>query len=513
MKTLKKFFKIVALLCIAFYLILLAGMFFYQEKFIFHPFGENSAPPADLQIEEVYFDASDSVKLHGWFMDNHAEKTVLLFHGNAGNLSIWNDKLYFIRDLGFNALIFDYRGFGKSAGEISEESDLYEDGKAAYLFLKNQKKLENEDLIFWGVSMGNAPSIEVAQNKNLHAVVIESAFVSLTEVSKEHYPIFPIESLLKYHYANSEKIPEISAPILVIHSVEDNLIPFHHAQENFQKIQHSNKQFLKIHGDHNNGWHQSEREYVRGVSRFLRKISGKNKKKNTEKNTKKSEYFTQKDSKNTRFSVVKISGKNVPFLASFYQNEKGEKLKSFYAVEKFLGKKLEFVTNGGIFSKSFQPLGLYIEKGKEIVPLNTSPAGWGNFSLKPNGVFFVKNKKPFIQNTEDFQKISQPDFSEISLAVQSGPLLLDHGKMHPAFQKNSQNLYVRNGVGIDDDGNVFFVLSHQPVNFYDFASFFQKNLGCHSALYLDGAISQMEVASHRIEYFGDFSVMLGVVAE
>jgi len=103
-KTLRKFFKIVAVFCIAFYFLILGGMFFFQEKFIFHPFGENSAPPADLNIEEVFFETDDSVQLHGWFMDNNAEKTVLLFHGNAGNISRWNDKIYFLRDLGFNAL-------------------------------------------------------------------------------------------------------------------------------------------------------------------------------------------------------------------------------------------------------------------------------------------------------------------------------------------------------------------------------------------------------------------------
>ena len=228
--------------------------------------------------------------------------------------------------------------------------------------------------------------------------------------------------------------------------------------------------------------------------------------------SKKTEFF-EREFSGSSFAVVKIPAQNVSSLQSFYKDHNGNFLHTFSQTEKFLGKKFEFITNAGIFSKDYEPLGLYIENKKQIAPLNTSPAGWGNFSLKPNGVFFVKNNYPFIKNTEDFNKQESQNKEKISLTVQSGPLLLDAGKMHHAFQKESKSVYIRNGVGVDSSGNIFFVLSKTPVNFYTFADFFQKKLNCDSALYLDGAISQMEIPPHRIEYFGKFSIMLGVVAE
>jgi uncharacterized protein YigE (DUF2233 family) len=145
----------------------------------------------------------------------------------------------------------------------------------------------------------------------------------------------------------------------------------------------------------------------------------------------------------------------------------------------------EFITNGGIFEPDLMPAGLYIEDGTTLVPLNTKE-GDGNFYLKPNGIFIVDGKTATVIDTSEYEPSAfPPDY-----AVQSGPLLLKNGEIHPAFNPESENRYIRSGVGVDGDGQLVFALSKDPVTFHEFATFFRDELECPNALYLDGAISK-----------------------
>lgn len=179
------------------------------------------------------------------------------------------------------------------------------------------------------------------------------------------------------------------------------------------------------------------------------------------------------------------------------------------------GKKVEFATNAGIFRHGPRPLGLTISGGKELVPLNLAK-GEGNFFLKPNGVFYVDDGKGAgVMSAEDFARSGLKP----RLAVQSGPVLLLQGKMHPAFRQDSPNKRLRNGVGIRaEDGQVIFAMSDRNdrekgrVRFYQLAELF-RHLGCRDALYLDGDISDMLVnpAPGMKPVPNTFAAMLGIV--
>jgi len=132
--------------------------------------------------------------------------------------------------------------------------------------------------------------------------------------------------------------------------------------------------------------------------------------------------------------------------------------------------------------------------------------GNGNFYLKPNGVFYIaSNNKAHIIPTSNLL-----NRNNIKYATQSGPMLLIDGKMHHAFKKGSSNVQIRNGVGILPDGNLIFAMSKEPVNFYDFAQYFES-LGCKNALYLDGFVSRTYLPSKNwIQDDGDFGVIIGV---
>ena len=163
---------------------------------------------------------------------------------------------------------------------------------------------------------------------------------------------------------------------------------------------------------------------------------------------------------------------------------------------------------GGMYQVDHKPVGLYIENGEVIKKLNQADAR-GNFYLKPNGVFYLtKNQQGTICTTENYQTNK-----DILWATQSGPMLVIDGKIHSEFRQGSANLNIRNGVGILSDGKIIFAISKIPINFYDFAIFFQE-MGCKNALYLDGSASKMYLPSkNKMDLDGDFGVMIGITSK
>lgn len=182
--------------------------------------------------------------------------------------------------------------------------------------------------------------------------------------------------------------------------------------------------------------------------------------------------------------------------------ENGENYSSFNTLKKaheIQGKSLLFAINSGIYTKEYTPLGLYIENGKQLSPLNrvTSNRGKGNFSLLPNGVFYITDQnRAAVLDTVAFDQRFNNDYSKIRAAVQSGPMLLIEGEYNPYFISDSDSYRIRSGVCVRNQGqSVIFVVTEDKVNFYEFARFFKEQLTCQNALYLDGTLA-------RIYHFG-----------
>jgi uncharacterized protein YigE (DUF2233 family) len=174
---------------------------------------------------------------------------------------------------------------------------------------------------------------------------------------------------------------------------------------------------------------------------------------------------------------------------------------------KDLNQNLLFAMNAGMYDENQRPIGLYVEEGKQSKKLNRR-AGGGNFHLKPNGVFYVKDGKPFVVETEAFAKSAvKPDF-----ASQSGPMLVINGKIHPKFSPNGTSRKIRNGVGIDDQGNVTFVISDNAVTFWEFASLFKDDLRAKNALFFDGTVSSLYAPEvNRNDGFFPVGPMVGAI--
>jgi uncharacterized protein YigE (DUF2233 family) len=169
--------------------------------------------------------------------------------------------------------------------------------------------------------------------------------------------------------------------------------------------------------------------------------------------------------------------------------------------------RLMFAINAGMFDPQLKPVGLYIERGRELVRASTR-SGFGNFHLKPNGVFFVTGNTAGVMETGAYlKKRLRPD-----LATQSGPMLVINGKIHPRFDRNSMSLKVRSGVGLKDAHTVLFAISDGNVSFDAFARLFKDHLKSKNALFLDGgsAPSLYAPSPQRSGNFLPLGPMIGV---
>nr|WP_298103885.1 phosphodiester glycosidase family protein [uncultured Shinella sp.] len=150
------------------------------------------------------------------------------------------------------------------------------------------------------------------------------------------------------------------------------------------------------------------------------------------------------------------------------------------------GQHMSFAMNGGMYHPGYGPVGLLVEQGREIGKINQADA-FGNFFMKPNGVFWVADGKAGVMETEAFAKAALSPRE----ATQSGPMLVIDGQIHPRFLPDATSLQIRNGVGILPDGRVAFAISQNPVRFHDFATLFRDRLQSKNALFLDGSISSL----------------------
>jgi len=214
----------------------------------------------------------------------------------------------------------------------------------------------------------------------------------------------------------------------------------------------------------------------------------------------------QTSSENILSHTVDLKKQDLRF---FWKDDKGNNIKNFKQLKKWTSSKSEtlvFAMNGGMYQKDLSPQGLYIENGIVKSKMNRVLKAYGNFYMQPNGVFYITNKKEgVVCRSTDFKN------EGIKYATQSGPMLLIDGAIHPKFRAGSNNLNIRNGVGILPNGEILFAMSKEKINFYDFATYF-KSQGCKNALYLDGFVSKSYLPSQNwTQLDGNFGVIIAEI--
>lgn len=256
---------------IIFIIVFVAYVRFMEATSIFYPsrLMVHSPRMVNLPFEDVYFETSDHVKLNGWLVKAPpATATILFLHGNAGNMSDRLDKILLFYKMGLNVFIVDYRGYGNSDGHPTEKG-MYRDAQAAWDYLKTRQDIDTGKIIGYGESLGGSGVVDLAVHRPLAALILDSSFSSAADMAQKILPVVP-SFILSVKLDSVGKIKNISAPKLIIHSPDDEMIPYAQSQKLLEAAPEP-KEFLKITGTHNDGYTMARDVYVSGIYSFLKK--------------------------------------------------------------------------------------------------------------------------------------------------------------------------------------------------------------------------------------------------
>ena len=244
----------------------------FQERYIYHPDRDvDLSRGARVTPEDVRLTTADGERLGAWFVPanptNRLNLTLLFCHGNGGDIGncIWSAETF--HDLGFDVLVFDYRGFGASTGKPSEKGT-YKDVDAAWDYLTAKRGIPPDRIVIFGRSLGGPIASELAARVNPRALVLESAFTSALDMGKKMFPFLPARLICRYGYDTVAKVRKVTCPVLVAHSRTDGTVPFSMGVKVFEAANNP-KRFVEFRGGHNDGGMDSDESYRREFMRFL----------------------------------------------------------------------------------------------------------------------------------------------------------------------------------------------------------------------------------------------------
>ena len=260
------------------YVLLSLVLYVLQGKMVFLsnlPGRALTASPGDigLEYEDVYLTTLDDEHLHGWYVPATISRGVIVFfHGNAGNISHRLDSIGIFHQLGLDTLIIDYRGYGQSTGKTTEQGT-YLDAQAAWSYLVDERGIAADQIIIFGRSLGGAVGAWLGTQHTPAAVIIESSFSSGVDMARRLYPFLPVRLITRLRYPVAEYASHLDCPVLVVHSRDDEIIPFAMGQSIYAAVK-QRKSFLELRGDHNNGIFISRQDYLRGLDGFIESVFG-----------------------------------------------------------------------------------------------------------------------------------------------------------------------------------------------------------------------------------------------
>jgi fermentation-respiration switch protein FrsA (DUF1100 family) len=253
------------------------GLVIFERKLIYFPTREHDAEPRELCLaaEEVRLVTEDGVGIHGWFLPvPRSRLTVLVSHGNGGNISHRLTRAALLQStLDADVLLYDYRGYGQSNG-APDEDGTYRDGRAAYRYLVETKRVRPERLVLFGESLGSAVALELALSERCGAVILESPFTSVRDMARVALPWLPVWPFVRTRYDNLAKVGRLHAPLLVLHGDRDTVVPFEQGQRLFAAAPEP-KRFFRITGaDHNDTYTTGGEPYRRALAGFIAEVLG-----------------------------------------------------------------------------------------------------------------------------------------------------------------------------------------------------------------------------------------------
>jgi len=261
------------LILAAAYALIVVTAYLFQSRLIYLP----AIPSRDLvttpgqlefPYENVELRTEDNVLLHGWYVPaSNSRNTLLFFHGNAGNISHRLESIKIFHNLGLSVLIIDYRGYGKSGGRPTE-AGTYRDARAAWDYLVSKRQVNEKNIVLFGRSLGGAVAAQLATLVNPGGLILESTFTSAEALAKTVYWYLPVKLLARIHYPNEKFLSRVSCPVLIIHSTQDEIVPYAQGRQLFD-LAPEPKSFVALRGGHNDGFYVSRDDYIRGLNDFF----------------------------------------------------------------------------------------------------------------------------------------------------------------------------------------------------------------------------------------------------
>lgn len=246
----------------------------FVESQVFFPDTTIEQTPLDLDLpfEDIWFTSGDSVRLHGWLIPASSPKHLLLFcHGNAGNISHRLDNVRLLHNMGISVFIFDYRGYGRSQGHISEKG-FYQDSEAAYEVARKWTEQNEAKLVVFGRSLGGIAATHLGATKKCDGLILESTFTNMGAMARAHYPLPFAETLLKHRLNALDEIVQVRVPILFFHGDRDKIVPIKLGRKLF-KAAPSPKEFVVLPGaGHNDTYFVGGQDYFKKIESFFARL-------------------------------------------------------------------------------------------------------------------------------------------------------------------------------------------------------------------------------------------------
>ena len=246
----KYFYLAVSSVVLAYFIIILF-VYFYQRNLLYHPSENNYLnDKITFNYEEIFIETDKKIKLKSWFIkkDLNKFKTILIFHGNAGNLFNRVYKLNELNKLDVNILLISWRGFSGNKGKPTEKN-LYHDAEEAVKWLNNRGAI-SKNIILYGESLGTGVATELGTSNAFGGIILESPFTSIANAAKIYYPYLPVNTILKDRYDSIGKIKNITTPILIMHGKKDNIVPQKMGLELYEKANQPKFSYFPENDDH-----------------------------------------------------------------------------------------------------------------------------------------------------------------------------------------------------------------------------------------------------------------------
>jgi uncharacterized protein len=258
-----------ALTLLAIWAALIAIMSLMESRLLFFPTKSLDATPSDfgLESDDLRLTTSDGVALRGWWIRAGGRRIVLLFHGNAGNVShrLERAKLFAER-LGTDLFLVDWRGYGLSAGKPSE-SGLYRDGLAIYDAAR-ERGFSPEQIVLLGESLGCPVALEVALQRPVSRVALETPFLSVPALARRHYPFVP-SFLVRSRFDAESRVRRVTAPKLIVAAERDEIAPPSHARRLYEVAAEPKELYVVPGAGHNDAYSTGGGPYLLLWRRFL----------------------------------------------------------------------------------------------------------------------------------------------------------------------------------------------------------------------------------------------------